>query len=393
MSGVMSPGRRGGTGAIDAVLAGLQVASQVYGMKQAGDQADRLREELEMKKAGEAENVQARADFKAGKLNKGQQIELGAKGLVPAKDGEAGAFSFVDADTGLTSWVKKQNAPKISPPTYKDYQGRDGSIVRVEADGTTRDLRKGKGGTGGGQKETWTKSGEFDEQGNMILMSNLGNTKAGPKAGKNPGDAEKPPTGEQLGAANFGRKAQDADAIVRKLEEGGYDPASFGRAARDLPLLGAVTKNPQDRQYVQAQKEFIAAILRKESGGAITPDEFTEYGKIYFPQAGDDPDTIAQKAASRAAASENLIAMAGTKAAGQIANRAPLAPGKADTSGTAIAAPAKPAKADADDAQALAWAKANPQDPRSAAIIESLKARKLIGGDEPADRPQAGGKR
>lgn len=153
---------------------------------------------------------------------------------------------------------------------------------------------------------------------------------------KEKGD-EKPPSAEQLGSANFGRKAQDADAVIESIEGEGYDPSSYGRSARDLPLVGALTRSQDDRKYIQAQKEFIAAILRKESGGAITPAEFSEYGAIYFPQAGDGKDVMAQKKAARKAASDNLIAMSG-KASGQIANRPPPVPAKPE-SGTATAAP------------------------------------------------------
>lgn len=116
MAGVMSPGRRGGTGAIDAVLAGLQAAHTIYGMKQAGEQAERLQQELDMKQAAQDDELQAKADFKAGKLSKGDQIQLGTKGLVPAKEKDDGAFSFTDADSGMTAWVKKQTTPKIGAP-------------------------------------------------------------------------------------------------------------------------------------------------------------------------------------------------------------------------------------------------------------------------------------
>jgi hypothetical protein len=149
------------------------------------------------------------------------------------------------------------------------------------------------------------------------------------------GDQAKP-TEAQLSSANFGRKAQDADSVVAQMEANGYDPSSRWRQVRGAVPLGLAT-NDGDRGYEQAQKEFIAAILRKESGGAITPDEFTEYGAIYFPRPGDGPDVIKQKAAARKRATDNLIAASG-KGADVVKNQ-PFAVKKPVDSGTAIAAP------------------------------------------------------
>jgi hypothetical protein len=139
--------------------------------------------------------------------------------------------------------------------------------------------------------------------------------------------AEKPPTEQQTSAAMFGRKAQDADKEVENLEASGYNPAGYDAAFRkaDFPVIGQVAANPNDRQYIRAQKEFIAAILRKESGGAITPDEFVEYGKIYFAQPGDDKGTLGAKAAARKRATDLLIASS-RGAADNLANNPYTAP-------------------------------------------------------------------
>ncbi len=126
-----------------------------------------------------------------------------------------------------------------------------------------------------------------------------------------------------MAAANFGRKAQDADDIIRQIEAGGYDMASYERKARnaEIPLVGGKPNaKPEDRMYEAAEKEFIAAVLRKESGAAISPSEYDQYSVIYFPQPDDDKQTLEMKAARRKAVSDNLILMAGDKAAKQIPN-------------------------------------------------------------------------
>jgi hypothetical protein len=50
---------------------------------------------------------------------------------------------------------------------------------------------------------------------------------------------------------------------------------------------------------VAAKKEWIAGLLRKESGAAVTPDEFTYYNDIYFPAVGQGGAVALQKAQAR----------------------------------------------------------------------------------------------
>jgi hypothetical protein len=54
-------------------------------------------------------------------------------------------------------------------------------------------------------------------------------------------------------------------------------------------------RSPAERMYVTAQLAFIAGILRKESGAAISAPEYLQYARIYFPQPGDDADTLVYK--------------------------------------------------------------------------------------------------
>ena len=42
-------------------------------------------------------------------------------------------------------------------------------------------------------------------------------------------------------------------------------------------------------------RDALMAILRPETGAAITPDEMQEYSKIYLPQVGDSKGTIKLK--------------------------------------------------------------------------------------------------
>ena len=50
---------------------------------------------------------------------------------------------------------------------------------------------------------------------------------------------------------------------------------------------------------VAAKKEWIAGLLRKESGAAVTPSEFEYYNAIYFPEVGQGGEVALQKAKAR----------------------------------------------------------------------------------------------
>lgn len=65
---------------------------------------------------------------------------------------------------------------------------------------------------------------------------------------------------------------------------------------------GNFIKSKEYQLAEQAGLEFLQAILRKDTGAAITPAEQTEYGRVYLPQPGDRSELLVQKKASRARA-------------------------------------------------------------------------------------------
>jgi hypothetical protein len=79
------------------------------------------------------------------------------------------------------------------------------------------------------------------------------------------------------------------------------------QAAGAVPLgLGRDYQNPQYQVAEQAGREFLTAILRKDSGAAITRDEEAIYGDTYLPRPGDSPEVLDQKAQTRKRAIEAL---------------------------------------------------------------------------------------
>jgi len=52
--------------------------------------------------------------------------------------------------------------------------------------------------------------------------------------------------------------------------------------------------------------EFLAPLLRKDTGAAVTPKEWDFYSRIYIPTVGDQPEALSQKRAARTRALEAL---------------------------------------------------------------------------------------
>jgi hypothetical protein len=116
----------------------------------------------------------------------------------------------------------------------------------------------------------------------------------------------------QVKAAGFGRRLQQAEDIFSQLEKGGYDRTSIEEAAKAKAskVLPSQMKK-QLSQQEQAERNFVNAVLRRESGAAISPSEFSNAEEQYFPRYGDSPETIEQKRKNRQQVYENLKAEAG----------------------------------------------------------------------------------
>ena len=134
-----------------------------------------------------------------------------------------------------------------------------------------------------------------------------------------PLQSSKPLTESQGKATTFATRAAEADEILNTIGQGGaVQPGLLKRAGESIPFVGAgvgsmlnVTQSPQQQQVEQAQRNFVNAILRQESGAAIGKDEFASAQAQYFPQPGDSAEVIAQKAANRRSQIAGLSVQAG----------------------------------------------------------------------------------
>lgn len=93
-----------------------------------------------------------------------------------------------------------------------------------------------------------------------------------------------------------------ARGALETLEKFSGALTSFGERALNLDPTGALRGQFQSDEFQiaqQAGEEFLQAILRKDTGAAITSQEQDLYGKTYLPQPGDNPAVLQQKAQAR----------------------------------------------------------------------------------------------
>ena len=103
--------------------------------------------------------------------------------------------------------------------------------------------------------------------------------------------------------ALYADRAATAHADITKYENLNNQPGGTvgGLVQQNLPAGAAnVLVSPERGRAMDAQRAFVNALLRRESGAAINAGEFTSYAKEYFPQVGDTPQQIEAKRQHRA---------------------------------------------------------------------------------------------
>ena len=128
--------------------------------------------------------------------------------------------------------------------------------------------------------------------------------------------ADKSLTDAQAKANLFGSRMAESHRILTELT-GKYSPAAVQAkvGAGDVPFLGGAfgavgnaMLGAEGQKAEQAMRDFINAVLRRESGAVINPDEFANANKQYFPQPNDKPEVLEQKRRNRELAIAGMAA-------------------------------------------------------------------------------------
>jgi hypothetical protein len=184
-------------------------------------------------------------------------------------------------------------------------------VTRRGQDMTQSTALQGQGVTMRGQDLTDRRATEANQNGRVpsgYRQNEDGTLAFIPGGPADPAAAKKAsPTEFQGKSATFGSRAQEADRILSELGDS-YSPAAVNakQSAGNIPLVGGVLGaganmmlGESGQKAEQAQRDFVNAVLRQESGAAIGKDEFDNAKKQYFPQPGDGKAVIEQKAANR----------------------------------------------------------------------------------------------
>jgi hypothetical protein len=117
----------------------------------------------------------------------------------------------------------------------------------------------------------------------------------------------KPLNDSQSKALLFGTRMQEANKVLNDLASTGTSSSVPGSRS---PVIGGLINafSGEDQQSLdQAKRDFMTAVLRRESGASISPGEFDTADKQYFPQVGDSEKVKSQKARNRELAISGVL--------------------------------------------------------------------------------------
>jgi hypothetical protein len=268
----------------------------------------------------------------------------------------------IATDPYAPSWLKSQAAEmlkpqkvaegekviRFNPATGKNEvvaEGGEKFKAPIQVDtGTTIEFRDPRNPTVVLQtipKTQMPAAGQVSEDGSYLIDTRSGRTTPIIGANGQPiTGGGKPLTEAQGNSVAFGARAIESNRIATDLEKQGFRNTgairtAIGGLAGMTPFIGeqleqgvrstfnvlpSVTggTSPEQQQVEQARRNFVSAVLRKESGAAIGIDEYKNEERKYFPQAGDTDAVIKQKQKARELAIEALKAQAGPSGVRQI---------------------------------------------------------------------------
>jgi hypothetical protein len=146
----------------------------------------------------------------------------------------------------------------------------------------------------------------IDRQGNATPI----NTGQQPAEANNPFLTGGPMKEEEAKAALYTNRMLASEKVLRNVEQAGTSYWNKVTGAVS-DKTGYNVRNQESQKFDQAQRDFINATLRRESGAVISEAEFFNARQQYFPQPGDTAETLAQKRANRAEAIKGIGAGAG----------------------------------------------------------------------------------
>ena len=153
---------------------------------------------------------------------------------------------------------------------------------------------------------TWSQPVTMeDENGKLVTMQF--NSKGASRVVSGLKTPDRPMTEYEGQSALFADRVRDTLSTF----DAPYIPSTKESVEASIPLVGNQMITSPARQFMQAERNFINAVLRRESGATISPAEFENARKQYIPQPGDDQKTLEMKKRNREVQLHGLVKQAG----------------------------------------------------------------------------------
>lgn len=237
-----------------------------------------------------------------------EKVNASAQALVSKGASPAEAAAAVNNPTLMSALIQQYyGKDKWSVvKTGKDADGNEIYMQQNQVDGTLRPLPAGATPAASGAGSTVT-----GPDGKPIVVpagvdrktfiKRVSETSADAATGKK--------TEAQAKASSFAARMQQAEGDISKFQNEGLSGTQA--ITSSIPGVGNYLQTTDHQKFETAKSAFITALLRQESGAAINKSEFSRYEKELFPQPGDAPGVVQQKAALRSAAIEQMKGAAG----------------------------------------------------------------------------------
>jgi hypothetical protein len=217
--------------------------------------------------------------------------------------------------------IKEQLAAKHQALTFEETRRHNSVSEGLTAQGQQITMRGQNMADARSREANQNTRGQIVETDNGFMLADPRAGTAAPLTGPDGKPlkgkaANRQLTDSQAKANLFGSRMAESHRILTDLE-GKYSPMGVNAkmAASDVPLVGGAAGyagnlmlSESGQQAEQAQRDFINAVLRRESGAVITKPEFANGQKQYFPQPGDGPQVLAQKKRNRELAIQGMAA-------------------------------------------------------------------------------------
>ena len=209
---------------------------------------------------------------------------------------------------GFNTWKKLIKNPALNPKNVEDQKSyrtwaHDEEIGKLMAEAGLEAFKLSD------ELIPDPVSGGYENMAEVTGMINDMTRKQKDDAGIKKAMAQKPLTESQAKDYIFSGRLKLMEQTIEKLEASGFRPESI---PQDLMMswLPEMAKTDAQKQYIAARANWIAAVLRRESGAAIAESEYKGGFEQYFPLVNDSPTVIANKRNARRQVEQDMRAIA-----------------------------------------------------------------------------------